>query len=229
MYVHYIQYIHVQYNVPKTFIPHTDIESNYGCMYTHPYSPILYLYGLGEREEETQSPSYIPIWPNPLITLHYTFIAFFSLSHSLSLSFFPGQIISLSARLLGETPITLLHGPVLALHWPCISPYSGFPSAFATLVPACLPFVWPRLKLKVREHNKTEYRMLPVYPNNGVSLLLRPYIPYILIISIIQPMYVGIVHIRVHTCTLVLYLLVTLSLLIHFRISRSSFVRTYIP
>lgn len=101
---------------------------------------------------------------------------------SLSL-FFHGQIISLSARLLGETPITLLHGPVLALHWPCISPYSGFPSAFATLVPACLPFVWPRLKLKVKEHNKTEYRMLPVYPTNGVLL-------YIPIFSTIQPMYV---------------------------------------
>lgn len=83
---------------------------------------------------------------------------YLSLFLTLTLSlFFHGQIISLSARLLGETPITLLHGPVLALHWPCISPYSGFPSAFATLVPACLPFVWPRIKLKVREHNKTEY------------------------------------------------------------------------
>lgn len=79
----------------------------------------------------------------------------FSLFLTLTLSlFFHGQIISLSARLLGETPITLLHGPVLALHWPCISPYSGFPSAFATLVPACLPFVWPRLKLKVKEHKQ---------------------------------------------------------------------------
>lgn len=126
LWLHICMYIHV----PNTFIVLLKVTSMYICrvyyirLYQFVYllTPVRTML-VGRRISVIVSSVHMA--QRFAYSVVYTFC-------SLSLSF-RGQIISLSARLLGETPIALHQRPVLALHWRCISLCPGFPPASATL------------------------------------------------------------------------------------------------